>query len=104
MKLKTLQEARYAGEHPVIARIEKAIKDRSHANFWDIEERDVGLLVKQLNKKYGNAATGDAQTLDPATHLMRPTSYHWTSGTDYGISLGHDEEYSPPYGVEVYQL
>lgn len=98
MKLKDLQEARYSGEHPVIAAVADTLnsRDAGKITFWDIEERDVSHIRKSLNAKYGESTpSGDGH------------SHHWTTPQKSGrlknhITIGWDPEMDPPYGVEVY--
>ena len=95
-----LTEVSYAGDHPVIREIKDIVDNRrpttynTNKNFYEIEPELVPRLVKTLTHLYGEPRTG------------RET-WHWNFRPDansdliYEITIGHDEEYNPPYGLEI---
>jgi len=95
MKLIDLNEARYAGEHPVIAAVAKTLGTRSRqTTFWDIEEKDIPRILKSLTARYGEPV-----------HSQGGHAHHWETQQRYGknmIAIGWDPDVDPPYGVEVY--
>jgi len=107
MKLKQLNEARYAGEHPVVNDIKDAFEHWPYRNFgdfrtkqWDLETKYVKGIVKSLTAMYGEPRVGDVR--NPEGNV-----YHWEpvfKDKRYGITIGHDNQEDPPYGIEIYYI
>jgi len=100
MKLKQLNEARYAGEHPVIKDIKDIFNGLGEFKFWDLETKYVKGIVKSLTAIYGEPRVGDVR--NPEGNV-----YHWepvVNDKRYGITIGHDDEEDPPYGIEIYYI
>ncbi len=107
MKLKQLNEAKYAGEHPVINEIKSAFKEESltprnnfPTKFWDLKMKDVKGIVKSLTAMFGEPNIGDVR--NPEGNV-----YHWEpvfNDSRYGITIGHDNLVDPPYGIEIYYV
>ena len=110
MKLKQLNEARYAGEHPVINEITDAFKQKFpnprndfQTKFWDLETKDVKEIVKSLTVMFGEPRVGNVR--DPEGNV-----YHWEpmfNDRRYGITIGHDDQVDFPrwgYGIEIYYI
>ncbi len=101
MKLTQLNEIKYAGEHPVINEIRNVLKqDRGKFKFWDLETKVVKGVVKSLTTMFGEPRVGDVR--NPEGNV-----YHWepvSNDKRYGITIGHDSEVNPPYGIEIYYI
>lgn len=101
MKLIQLQEARYAGDHPVINKLKDILKrGLSRPKFWGLEMRVVSGVVKSLTDMFGPPRVGAAG--DPDENV-----YHWEPKFNdhrYGITIGHDRQSDPPYGLEIYYI
>ncbi len=114
MKLIQLQEARYAGDHPVINKLKAALKrlprpqGESQTNFWDLEIDDVSSVVKSLTDMFGDPRVGSAGAGGHKEALhWDPKIYHWEPKFNdhrYGITIGHDGRADPPYGLEIYYI
>jgi len=102
MKLKQLNEIRYAGEHPIINEIRDTLKQHlGNFKFWDLETKYVKGIVKSLIAMYGEPRVGDVRNPEGNVYHWEPVS---KGDKRYGITIGHDSEVEPPYGIEIYYI
>ena len=92
--IEDLNEASYAGEHPIIGIIKRTFQMRHRADqFYDIEQKDIKKVVKSLKRFLG----------EPRFHGTY--TWYWSTRLDdknaYAVDIGYDDEINPPYGITI---